>query len=130
MDMQRLVRTLATLALTVLPALAGGPTNAVRPHDTTTYNGVTFPRNSTGNGCLGPVIGVYGSSALQSVILRAAHDYCLHQKEGYLAANQAYDVEYVAGGDSCPGDTFAATDSTDPVVGVSDVFAPSCGLDG
>jgi len=99
---------------------------------TNTYNGVGFTNNANGgtsgsaSGCNGPLIGVYGSSALKSYIQQAAKDFCNN-----TAANpNGYDVEYAGGGDSCPGDTFAATDlSNDPIVGVSDVFAASCASD-
>jgi len=121
---------LAAVALAALPII--GTRAAVGPHTTVTYNGVTYTSSNAGgtsgsaSGCNGPIIGVYGSSALKGYIQQAAKDFCAN-----TAANpNGYDVEYAAGGDSCPGDTFAATDSTDPIVGVSDVFANSCGLDG
>jgi len=118
---------LAAVALAVLPAVG---THAAS--GTVTYNGVTFTGAQSGgtggssSGCSGPIIGVYGSSALKSYIQQAAKDFCAN-----TAANpNQYDVEYAAGGDSCPGDTFAATDTgNDPIVGVSDVFANSCGQD-
>jgi len=108
---------LAAVALAVLPAIS---THAASGQ-TVVYNGISF----TGGNCSGPIIGVYGSSALKSYIQQAAIDYC----NNTTANPNHYDVVYASGGDSCPGDTFAATDSTDPVVGVSDVFANSCGLD-
>jgi len=121
---------LAAAAFALMPLVS---THAqIGPHVDVTYNGVGFTRSINGgtsgsaSGCNGTVIGVYGSSALKGYIQQAAKDFCAN-----TAANpNGYDVEYAAGGDSCPGDTFAATDSTDPVVGLSDVFANSCGLDG
>ncbi len=110
---------LAAVALAVLPAVG---THAASGQ-TVVYNGLAF----TGGNCTGStIIGVYGSSALKGYIQQAAKDYC----DNTTANPNHDDVVYLSGGDSCPGDTFAATDSTDPVVGVSDVFAPSCGLDG
>ncbi len=118
---------LAAVALAVLPAVS---THAAS--GTVTYNGVTFTGAQSGgtsggnSGCSGPIIGVYGSSALKSYIQQSAIDFCNN-----TAANpNHYDVEYAAGGDSCPGDLFAATDTNnDPIVGVSDVFASSCAND-
>ncbi len=121
-----IVPVLAAVALAVMPLMS---THAAS--GTVTYNGVTFTGAQSGgtsgssSGCSGPIIGVYGSSALKSYIQQAAKDYCNNN-----AANpNHYDVEYAGGGDSCPGDTFAATDASDPIVGVSDVFADSCAND-
>jgi len=128
------VSAIAAIAFALLPAIS---THAATPNTTVTYNGVTFTSSDAGgtgnpdgtgksaSGCNGTIIGVYGSSALKSYIQQAAKDFC-----NSPANINHYDVEYAGGGDSCPGDTFAAGDSTDPVVGVSDVFAPSCANDG
>ncbi len=120
---------LAAAAFALLPLVS---THAqIGPHVDVTYNNVGFTRSINGgtsgsaSGCNGTVIGVYGSSALKGYIQQAAKDFCAN-----TAANpNHYDVEYAAGGDSCPGDVFASTDGTDPIVGVSDVFAPSCAAD-
>jgi len=118
---------LTATALAVLPLVS---THAAS--GTVTYNGVTFTGSHSGgtggsaSGCNGTIIGVYGSSALKGYIQQAARDFCADT----TANPNGYDVEYAAGGDGCPSDTFAATDSTDPVVGLSDVFAvPSCAND-
>ncbi len=121
-----IVSALAAVALAVMPLVS---THAAS--GTVTYNGVTFTGAGSGgtsgssSGCSGPIIGVYGSSALKSYIQQAAKDYC----NNTTANPNHYDVEYAAGGDSCPGDTFAATDGADPIVGLSDVFGDSCGPD-
>ncbi len=117
----------AAVALALMPLMTTQAASG-----TVTYNGLTFTGAQSGgtsgssSGCTGPIIGVYGSSALRSYIQQAAKDYCAN-----TAANpNQYDVEYLSGGDSCPGDAFAATDTAnDPIVGVSDVFAPSCAND-
>ncbi len=120
---------LAAVALVVLPAV--GTHAAADPRATVTYNGVTYTSSNSGgtsgsaSGCNGPIIGVYGSSALKGYIQQAAKDFCAN-----TAANPSgYDVEYAGGGDSCPGDLYAQQDSTDPIVGVSDVFSDSCAND-
>jgi len=111
-----------------LTPLLAGPTGraAIGPR-VASLNGVTFPTGT--NGCTGPLVGIDGSSAAKAFILQAARDYCAT----FATPSSAPDVEYtdssVNSGDSCLGDFFAATDSSDAVVGVSTVFPPSCGLD-
>lgn len=124
----------AAVALALMPLMSSQA--AIGPHDVT-YGGINFissANGGTGNpdgtgksasGCNGTIIGVYGSSALKSYINQAAKDYCNSPSNP-----NHYDVEYAGGGDSCPGDAFAANDSTDPVVGVSDVFVDSCAVEG
>ena len=120
---------LAAAALALMPLVS---THAqIGPHADVTYNGVGYTRSINGgtsgsaSGCNGTVIGVYGSSALKGYIQQAAKDFCANTS----ANPSGYDVEYAGGGDSCPGDLYAQQDSTDPIVGVSDVFSDSCAND-
>jgi hypothetical protein len=74
--------------------------------------------------CTGPTVTVYGSSALSSYISATAADFCNYEVSNTLTQ---YQVQYVSGGDSCPGDTFASTSTTSQNnLGVSDVFSGSC----
>ncbi len=110
-------------ACALTPLLAGPASRAAIGPRAASLNGVTF---STGtNGCTGPLVGIYGSSAAKAFILQAARDYCAT----FATPSSAPDVEYADGGDSCPGDLYAQQDSTDPIVGVSTVFADSCAND-
>ena len=77
------------------------------------------------NGCTGPLVVVYGSSAMQTYILGTAASFCATFTTPEAKA-AAPDVEYVAGGDSCPGVDLAADDPNDNVIGVSDVFTNGC----
>jgi len=111
------------VALTALPTLWAYA--APRPHDV--LGGHTFPRGSYG--CTGPLVGVYGASALKDVMTQAAQDYCNAQLSGGTPGNQAYDVEYSASNDvgtSCTGVDYAADSGDANEVGVSTVFAPAC----
>jgi hypothetical protein len=86
--------------------------------------GLTFDRGV--NGCFGPVVGVYGSSALKDFVLATAADFCNWQLASGASYSSAIDVEYNDGGDSCPGLDFAADYSDDNEVGASDLFATGC----
>jgi hypothetical protein len=111
------------VALTALPTLWAYA--APRPHDV--LGGHTFPRGSYG--CTGPLVGVYGASALKDVMTQAAQDYCNAQLSDGTPGNQAYDVEYSASNDvgtSCTGVDYAADNPGANDVGVSTVFAPAC----
>ena len=141
--LKRLLLPLVAAALALMPAAASQA--AVAPHVTVTYPSsgvpaggftVTATQNANGAGCTGPTVIVYGSSAIASFVQQAAKDYCQYQLTGTftgfpnitpVAAGSAVDVEYASGGDSCPGDQFAAEDTVgDPIMGVSDVFAGAC----
>jgi hypothetical protein len=74
------------------------------------------------NGCTGMLVGVYGSSAIHSFIQAAAADYC----NTFADKSTAPDVEYAAGGDSCPGVDYAADNTDGNEIGASDVFLSSC----
>ncbi len=123
---------LAAAALALMPLVSTRA--AIKPSAlfSITYNNVAYTSggsasgSGSGNGNSGcggnTIIGVYGSSALKSYIQQAAKDFCANT----TANPNHYDVQYASGGDSCPGDLYASQDSTDPIVGVSDVFADSC----
>jgi hypothetical protein len=74
------------------------------------------------SGCSGPLVGVYGSSAIKSFIIQAGIDYC----NTFADKSTAPDVEYSPGGDSCPGMDYAADNSDGNEIGASDVFYNSC----
>ncbi len=119
--LRRLYPVLLALALTTVIALP--PRHA---HASGSLGGIPFPPPS--NGCTGPLVGVYGASALQAYILSEARDYCNAYPPSQRAS--APDVEYAAGGGSCPGDTYAANNADGNEIGVSTVFADSCSADG
>jgi hypothetical protein len=149
--LKRLLFTVIVLALALTPAInqAGISQAATKPHafcagQTTftcqtlgTYNGqnVDFPTGT--NGCTGPLVGVFGSSALKSYVLAAAADYCTAAAANHGGdKTQTPDVEYYVdpnsagqtlSADSCPGVDYAADNSgVSNAIGVSDVFAPAC----
>ncbi len=127
MTMHRRPLVVALIATALVLTSALGPA----PHahaETTTLNGVSFTRGQSG--CTGPLVGVYGASALKAFILQAAQDYCSAQRADGTPSTVAADVEYAPGGDSCPGDTYAASGSDGNEVGVSTVFPLSCANDG
>jgi len=111
---------LLAFALTTVVALS-----PQRAHASGSLGGITFPTGT--NGCTGPLVGVYGASALQRYILSEAKDYCASFLPSQWAS--APDVEYAAGGASCPGLTYAATNADSNEIGVSTVFADSCAAD-
>ena len=111
---------LLTLALTTVVAL---PPRHARASGS--LGGIPFPPPS--NGCTGPLVGVYGASALQRYILSEAKDYCNAFPPSQRAS--APDVEYAVGGASCPGLTYAANNADSNEIGVSTVFADSCAAD-
>ena|GEM_PF-1335586 len=95
---------------------------------TQTLHGLAFPVAT--NGCAGPLVAVYGSSGLRSYVLGAAADYCTYELAQGLTAATAPDVEYLGGGDSCPGVGWAFSWSDANELGVSDVRARSCNTAG
>ncbi len=111
---------LLALALTAVVALP--PRSA---HASVFLGGVPFSTGS--NTCTGPLVGVYGASALQTYIQSEARDYC----NAYPPSQQASapDVEYAAGGTSCPGLAYAAHNADGNEVGLSTIFADSCVAD-
>ena len=113
---------LILLLVALTPALT---TRAAVPSHVV-YDKLTFTGNSGNTGCTGPIVGVYGSSALKSYVLATAASYCAAQLGAGVSSGNAVDVEYLSGGDSCPGVDFAADDRRDPIIGVSDVFASGC----
>jgi hypothetical protein len=121
---KRIMVALIAFAIALFPALTPGITSAANAPHNATYDGINFTGGT--NACTGTIIGVYGSSALKNYVLGVAADFCAAQTNAGVAASSALDVEYAGGGDSCPGVDMAADDTTDPVVGVSDVFASGC----
>lgn len=117
-----LKKTLLSAVAIAVVALAplASPTTHAAIRVNAVQGGVTFPTGT--NGCTGPLVGVYGSSAIKGLILQSATDYCA------TFANKATapDVEYAGGGDSCPGVDFAADNADANEIGVSDVFPGSC----
>jgi len=112
-----ILAALAAAALAVAPVLSGSGVHAA---GSTVIHGITFATGT--NNCTGPIVPVYGSSALKSFILKAAADYCNN-----TSANPTHiDVEYASGGDSCPGVDWAADYNDNNELGVSDVYAPGC----
>jgi len=111
-------------AFALAPLLAGPTGRADIGPRAAALGGVTFPTGT--NGCTGPLVGVYGSSAAKAFILQAARDYCAT----FATPSSAPDVEYADGGASCPGLSYASSASDANEVGVSTVFPNSCGLDG
>ncbi len=114
--------TLPLLALTCT-ALAAAPPHLARASGS--LGGVPFATGT--NGCTGPLVGVYGASALQTYILSEARDYCNAYPPSQRAG--APDVEYNAGGASCPGAWYASYFSDANEVGLSTVFPYSCAAD-
>jgi len=108
---KKALAAVAAVTLTAFPALS--------MHATTAHAAI---RPDTTSGCGGPVVTVYGSSALRSFIVASSQDYC----NTFSNKTTAPDVEYQSGGDSCPGVDFAADHPGADDVGASDVFAPAC----
>ncbi len=154
---QALAAAAAVAAFAVYPVIMDGAqatahaaSHAARPFAASCANGnpshgdvvlgsaapgpLTFPSGCNGDGvnnCTGPVVGVYGASALKTFTVIAANDYCVGQLHGLygltqVSPNNAVDVEYLTGGDACPGDQWASNNATDQVLGVSGVFPPAC----
>ncbi len=115
--------TLPLLLALVCTALAAAPPHLARASGS--LGGVPFATGT--NGCTGPLVGVYGASALQTYIQSEARDYCNAYPPSQRAS--APDVEYTAGGASCPGLSYASYFSDANEVGVSTVFPYSCGAD-
>jgi len=112
----RIVLLVCALAgLAVVPALTPHP---ARAH--------AAPRPQSVSGCGGPLVSVYGASALKSVMVQAAQDFCNAQIADGASAGAAYDVEYSDGGTACVGVDFAADHPGADDVGASTVFAPAC----
>jgi len=111
--------TLPLLLALVCTALAAAPPHPARASGS--LGGVPFATGT--NGCTGPLVGVYGASALQTYILSEARDYCNAYPPSQRAS--APDVEYAAGGDSCPGLGYASSFSDANEVGLSTVFPDS-----
>jgi hypothetical protein len=134
MRKKMLASVCAALVLIALPAIGAQTARAaITPHFSVsaTYNGITYANASAP--CGGTVIGVYGSSALQNYAQQAAIDYCAFEQTpagGSQPAATAPMVVYATGGDSCPGVVQAGSDNNDPIIGVSDVFAPACVVEG
>ena len=120
--LKKIIVPVVALLMAIAPSLTAHA--SVNPK--VVYGGLTFTSNASGNGCTGTLVGVYGSSALKNYVLGTAAAYCAQQLTDGISASNAVDVEYLGGGDSCPGVDLAADDTTDPVVGVSDVFVPGC----
>lgn len=135
---KRVLVSLAAFALAVVPALTSGPTIHAAAGDLVTFgtgaSALTFTRGLTSgggtvtnevNGCDGPMVAVYGSSALANYVKSTSVTYCQD-----VAHNATHiDVEYLGGGDSCPGEifagTYAAATDGDPLGG-SDVYGGPC----
>ena len=134
MQIKRLLLPLIALMIALAPAATSQA--ATHPHGTVSIGSLTWTTGT--NGCTGPTVLVYGSSALKNYVLATASDYCTYQQSaagGSVPAANAIDVEYLGGGDSCPGEAFitgadgngaVANASNDPL-GASDVFAGPCG---
>ncbi len=115
--------TLPLLLTLVCTSLAAAPPHLARASGS--LGGVPFATGT--NGCTGPLVGVYGASALQTYIQSEARDYCNAYPPSQRA--NAPDVEYTAGGDSCPGALYASYSSDANEVGLSTVFPSSCSND-
>jgi len=111
----------------LLLALALTTVVAAPPHlaRAASLGGVPFATGT--NGCTGPLVGVYGASALQTYIQSEARDYCNAYPPSQRAS--APDVEYTPGGASCPGAWYASSSSDANEIGLSTVFPDSCAND-
>ncbi len=100
--------------------------SAIHPNaigDIVTLGGHNYKVGQNG-GCQGPLVGVYGSSALKNFIPVAATNFCNAQSNKMTAPDVEYTID--SGGDSCPGLDYAADNSDGNEIGVSDVFSASC----
>ncbi len=116
-----MIRRFSLLLLAL--ALASSPPHLARASGS--LGGVPFATGT--NGCTGPLVGVYGASALQTYILSEARDYCNAYPPSQRAS--APDVEYTPGGASCPGAWYASSSSDANEIGLSTVFPDSCAND-
>jgi len=118
---KQLLAALLAALLATCPLLS----TRARVHATgmVTLYGISFPTGT--NSCTGPLVAVYGASALQGYIRAMALDYCNSFPPSQQAG--APDVEYAAGGTACTGMDWAA-DHNDGYneIGVSTLFVPAC----
>jgi hypothetical protein len=127
-----LLRWLLGLCL-ALPVVAGAPGH-VRADDSITVNGITFSTNT--NGCLGPLVGIYGETSLRNYILATAEDYCNFQLADGVDPYGAIDVEWADGGSGCGGVRWVADLNSANVggetnfLGASGASSSSCKIEG
>jgi len=128
--LKRILLPLAAALVALAPAALSQPAARAAGSTTITWTDqnlgpktLTVPTGT--NNCTGPLVVVYGSSALKTFVLGTAADFCATFTTA-SAKQTAPDVEYVGGGDSCPGVDIAADDTADNVLGVSDVFSSGC----